>query len=74
MAKLLELTVTPVLIKKFVFGKYIGRLFEDVAMVDKKYLEWLYNSEIAKMPHDQNEDMVYTLEHYLKVDRNELPF
>jgi DNA polymerase III epsilon subunit-like protein len=72
--KMIELTKTPVLIKKFVFGKYFGREFEEVATVDKGYLEWLYKTESAKSPFDQNEDMLYTLEHYLKIDPNELPF
>ena len=73
-AKMIELTNTPVLIKKFLFGKYFGRTFENIAEVDKNYLKWLYRSETEKDLFSQNEDMVYTLEHYLGIDKNKLPF
>lgn len=72
--KMLELTQTPVLMKRLMFGKYYGRTFEDVAKVDKGYLEWAYKTEMEKAAFDQREDLVYTLEHYLKDEVNELPF
>jgi DNA polymerase-3 subunit epsilon/exodeoxyribonuclease X len=54
--KLVELTRTPVMIKKFTFGKYKGEMIEDIVASDKKYLEWM----LDKMD-DLSEDMRYTL-------------
>ena len=65
-AKMLELTHTPVLLKSFGFGKYFGKTFEEVSHNDRGYLEWLHGSESKKAKSDQNEDMIYTLNHYLK--------
>lgn len=65
-AKMLELTHTPVLLKSFSFGKYFGKTFEEVSHVDRGYLEWLHGSESKKAKSEQNEDMIYTLNHYLK--------
>lgn len=63
--KMLELTQTPVLLNIFIFGKYRGKTFEEVSMIDKGYLEWLYNSESKKSEFEQNNDLIYTLKHYL---------
>lgn len=65
-AKMLELTHTPVLLKSFSFGKYFGKTFEEVSRSDRGYLEWLHGSESKKAKSEQNEDMIYTLNHYLK--------
>ena len=65
--KMLELTQTPVLLNIFGFGKYKGKAFEEVSMIDKGYLEWLYNSESKKSEFEQSNDLIYTLKHYLKV-------
>ncbi|MFH1790331.1 MAG: exonuclease domain-containing protein [bacterium] len=64
--KMLELTKMPVLLDVFVFGKYKGMTFREVSLNDQGYLEWLYNSETQKSELDQNEELVYTLKHYLK--------
>ena len=53
-AKLIELSNTPVLIRKFLFGKYFGRTFENIAEVDKNYLKWLHRSETEKDILNQN--------------------
>lgn len=63
--RMLLLTKTPILLKTFSFGKYNGKSFEEVALQDKGYLEWLCNSETQKEQHSQNEELVYTLKHYL---------
>lgn len=63
--KMEQLTITPCLIQKFTFGKYIGRTFEDVFQKDRGYLEWLYNSECSKPEREQNEDLVHTLKTHL---------
>jgi len=63
--KMLELTQMPVLLDAFVFGKYKGEKFADVAKKDQGYLEWLHGSETSKSLHEQNEDLVYTLKNYI---------
>ncbi len=60
-----ELSITPILIKAFAFGKHIGKTFEEVTENDKGYLEWLFNSETSKPPSEQNENLVFTLKHHL---------
>lgn len=37
-----EISSKPALIKKFPFGKYVGKLLADVVAKDRGYLEWLY--------------------------------
>jgi DNA polymerase III epsilon subunit-like protein len=60
MHKLAELTTTPVLIPIFKFGKYKGREIEEIASEDAGYLKWMRKNL------DLDEDMRYTLDHYLK--------
>jgi DNA polymerase III epsilon subunit-like protein len=59
MAKLAELTQTPVLMKEFKFGKYKGQSIEEVANSDQGYLSWMIKNL------DLDEDMKYTLEQYI---------
>lgn len=56
---LMELTIEPVLIKKFVFGKYKDHYLEEVAMNDAGYLRWMLDQSI-------DEDLEYSIKHYLK--------
>jgi len=65
-AKMLYLTNTPVLLEAFNFGKHNGEKFKEVNVKDQSYLQWLYSSETKKEKNDQNEDLVYTLQHYLQ--------
>ena len=58
--KMLDLSYKPVLLQKFEFGKYAGRYIEEIAMIDRKYLEWMLCTL-----DDLSEDMRYTLEYYL---------
>lgn len=60
--ELIRLTNTPVLIKKFKFGKHKGKLIEEVAKTDSGYLDWLYKEQLKSDQKD--EDMIFTLEHY----------
>ncbi len=59
MGKLAYLTKTPVLMKKFKFGKYKDENIEDIANKDNGYIQWMYKNL------DLDEDMKYTLEQYL---------
>ena len=63
--KLLEISSHPSLMKKFTFGKHIGRLVEEVARTDKDYLEWLYAQKTNDPSFTEEDDWVYTLKHYL---------
>ena len=59
MDTLAHLTITPVLMKTFKFGKYKDKSIEDIANSDNGYIKWMYkNLEL-------DEDMKYTLEQYL---------
>ncbi|MCE9586288.1 3'-5' exonuclease [Candidatus Uhrbacteria bacterium] len=63
--RMMTLSTLPVLLKKFTFGKYINRTFEDVAITDKGYLSWLYSSEMGKMEDERNQDLLHTIKQYL---------
>jgi len=58
--EMIELSYKPVLLQKFEFGKYAGRYIEEIAMVDRGYLEWM-----LRTLEDLGEDMRYTLQYYL---------
>lgn len=59
--KLIELSSKNVLLQKFEFGKYRGRYIEEISMYDRSYLEW-----ILKNIDDLDEDLIYTIQRYLK--------
>jgi len=57
--KLVLLSDTPILIKRFQFGKYRGEHIEDIVHSDYRYIEWMReNLEL-------DEDMKYTIDYYL---------
>ncbi|AXK48919.1 DNA polymerase III subunit epsilon [Aliarcobacter trophiarum LMG 25534] len=60
MKKLVELTLTPVFVQTFKFGKYKGESIEDVAKKDANYLNWMMKNM------DLDEDMQYTLNRVLE--------
>lgn len=55
-----DITERPALIKTFKFGKYRGRLIEQIAQEDPGYLQWM-----LKNLTDLNPDMKHTLKYYL---------
>ena len=59
MQKLVELTLTPVMIKTFKFGKYKDREISEIANEDRGYIQWM------RANLDLDGDMQYTLDHYL---------
>ena len=62
--KMMEISSHPSLLRSFNFGKHLGKKIEDVAKVDRGYLEWLL---AQKLESDQiDEDWIYTLKHHLK--------
>lgn len=63
LAKMIEVSLQPVMYKSFSFGKHRGKRIEEVVAVDRGYLEWLLNQ---KMQSGQNEeDWIFTLKYYL---------
>ncbi len=58
--KMVELTYTPVLLKRFKFGKYRGEDIETVASKDMGYLKWM------RQNLDLDDDLKYTLDHYIE--------
>ncbi len=63
--KMIEVSSKPTLYRTFNFGKHVGKSLEEVVECDKGYLEWLLRQK--KSQEDNDEDWIYTLEHYLKV-------
>jgi DNA polymerase III epsilon subunit-like protein len=61
--KMIEISANPVIFKKFNFGKYKDMLVSDVCKKDPGYLEWLLKTKLADGAQD--EDWIYTLQHYL---------
>lgn len=63
LAKMIEISSKPSLMKSFNFGKYNGQSIEDVAKFDSDYLEWLLAQK--EQNPDNEEDWIYTLKYYL---------
>jgi len=61
--KMVEVSSHPSLLRTFNFGKHLGKKIEDVAQVDRGYLEWLLSQKLASDQID--EDWIYTLKHHL---------
>jgi DNA polymerase III epsilon subunit-like protein len=59
MQKLAELTQTPVMMKTFKFGKYKDREIAEIVNADRGYIKWMRDNL------DLDEDMQFTLDHYL---------
>jgi len=66
LSKMEEVSKLPTLIKKFSFGKHIGKFIADVAQEDRGYLEWLRKQKQAQRAEgDPDEDWEFTLDKYL---------
>ncbi|HIQ28167.1 MAG TPA: 3'-5' exonuclease [Sulfurovum sp.] len=59
MDTLVKLTDTPVLMKRFKFGKYKDREIAEICKADSGYIKWMKNNL------DLDEDMTFTLDYYL---------
>ncbi|HEY0220767.1 MAG TPA: exonuclease domain-containing protein [Candidatus Paceibacterota bacterium] len=62
--KMIEISSTPSLFKKFNFGKYKGQNISEVARSDRGYLEWLLKQKLTS--EEDEDDWVYTLRENLK--------
>lgn len=64
-AEMLDISGRPTLFKLFPFGKYKDKKIEEVAKIDRPYLEWLLAKKIEE--GGQDEDWIHTLEYYLRL-------
>jgi len=62
-AEMEKITTTPLLLRKFNFGKYRGRSISEIAATDRGYLQWLLGQKLDSGENDEN--WIYTLRHYL---------
>ncbi|HEY4503394.1 MAG TPA: exonuclease domain-containing protein [Candidatus Paceibacterota bacterium] len=61
--EMIEISSHPSLFRSFKFGKHNGKQIEEVARIDRGYLEWLLTQ---KLDGDEiDEDWIYTLRHFL---------
>lgn len=58
-----KITTTPLLIRKFNFGKYRGRRIAEIAETDRGYLQWLLKQKLDSGESDEN--WIYTLQKHL---------
>lgn len=61
--KMIEISSHPSLLVTIGFGKHMGKKVEEVAKVDRGYLEWLLKQKLESEQVD--EDWIYTLRYYL---------
>ncbi|QOY55196.1 3'-5' exonuclease [Candidatus Sulfurimonas marisnigri] len=59
--EMIELSFKNVQIEKFEFGKYSGRYIEEIAMIDRAYLEWMLSNIM-----DLDEDLRYSINYNLE--------
>lgn len=67
--KMCELSITPVLIKKFTFGKFkgmkVGDAWENERRKADNWFTYILGEEMKKKEAERNRDLVYTLNHYI---------
>lgn len=61
--RMMQISAQPSLIRRFAFGKHIGRSIAEVLVEERSYLEWLLRSKLQDSPDD--EDWIYTLRYHL---------
>ncbi len=62
--QMLMITKEPAYIRNISFGKYAGKTLEDIAKLDREYLEWLKDT-VSDRP-----DLVWNIERVLSMDNN----
>ena len=62
-AKMIEISSRPSLMRVFSFGKHVGKKVEEVLVTNKDYLEWLLAEKEKKGLGE--DDWIYTLRHFL---------
>lgn len=64
--KMIDICAHPILYPKIRFGKYKGMTFSELRLRDKGYLQWLLDAEGKKIASERDEDLLYTVQHYLQ--------
>jgi DNA polymerase III epsilon subunit-like protein len=59
--RLIEISKSHVLLSRLPFGKYAKKRIEEIALKDPGYLKWMVESLM-----DMDEDLRYSIEHYLR--------
>jgi DNA polymerase III epsilon subunit-like protein len=62
--KMIEISKKPSLMNMFNFGKYNGKTVQEVANIDRGYLEWMLGQKELNNAENE-EDWIYTLRYYL---------
>ncbi len=60
---MIDISSRPSLMNMFNFGKYNGKTVQEVANIDRGYLEWMLGQK--EQNSDNEEDWIYTLKYYL---------
>jgi DNA polymerase III epsilon subunit-like protein len=61
--KMIEISSRPSIMNVFNFGKHSGKTVEEVAKIDRGYLDWMLTQK--EQNPDNEEDWIYTLRYYL---------
>ncbi|MFA6999491.1 MAG: 3'-5' exonuclease [Candidatus Paceibacterota bacterium] len=61
--RMIEISSKPSLMNMFNFGKHNGKTVEEVARIDRNYLDWMLAQK--EINADNEEDWIYTLKYYL---------
>ena len=61
--RMIEISSKPSLMNIFNFGKHNGKTVEEVAKIDRGYLDWMLTQK--ELNAENEEDWIYTLKHYL---------
>ena len=61
--EMIKISGEPSIYKKMPFGKHKDKTMQEIAQIDRGYLEWLYKQKMED--GEQDEDWLYTLKHYL---------
>jgi len=61
--KMIDISSRPSLMNLFNFGKHNGKTVQEVASMDRGYLEWMLGQK--EQNPDNEEDWIYTLKYYL---------
>jgi exodeoxyribonuclease X len=61
--EMMQISMQPMEMKTFTFGKHITKTIAEVARTDRAYLQWLYDQK--KTSEQDEEDWLFTLEKYL---------
>lgn len=67
LSEMLAISARPILIKKFNFGKHVGKDVAQVAKENRDYLVWLFNEKVMTREKggEDDENWIYTLDYYL---------